>query len=228
MKSNYITIIIAMCSGLATTTNLRAQDPEKDIAALVKVLNAPELSMKVAVYRYASETDQNGSLEMKGEMRRKEGRNYMLLDDAELLQVDDELVLVNHDLRTIQYSTGQPTSRQAAHQMQPPVEVDPAAPISFMGLKNGVKQYRVVENIEGTHYTDFYIEAATGYPKRIEYFYPPDTEEVSYGAYKVSINYTKVSTSTSFSHFKLSNYISKKGGRIVAAEKLSGYQCHTR
>jgi len=230
MKKTIITTVLSL--GLIGFG--KAQDAAKDFASTAAAYsNAKSLNMQVAVKQYASTTDQAGTLIGKGEMHLQDDNYYSsFLNDVvvkkpgHLLHIDKS-EHVMHVYRGEQ-SKGNATADAASLPDMSAFLNQPGVEISYQGSSDGAKHYRIESQQSMTPRTDLWLDAKTGFIKRIDYYYAASTEEYSFDAYKVRVDYTSVTTSTpSRRYFDLTQYYKQRGGTVVPEADFAAYRVIT-
>jgi len=187
--------------------------------------NASNLSMKVNVHAYSSESDKNGYSMGTGVMYKSEKKYYSNFMNTEMIDDGKSMLILDHEAKQAVYAPDRSAMKNRKN-MSEVIDtlVSGTKNIKFIEKKDDrvIYECTIDQGIISSY--KIFIQPSTGHFKRIEYIYRNDHPDYDVDIYKVVVNYTEIFTKKPSYSFSISNYLEQKAGKYILKGKVSGYQ----
>ena len=220
----YIAFFLLVFTASDTTAQTAASELDK---VSQSYLSAEHLSMEANVYVYSSKIDVAGSFLGKGVMRKSKNNYYSRFLDDEVIINSRCMLIIDHSRKTIELYDAVKSRKKNATQHLPDVKAIMASndSVKYHGVRSGMKHFTFYNKRASVVKTELYVNAATGFIEKIEYYYSQSNVEESYDAYKVVIEYQGISVKNPGEEpFSEKKYVSRKGSNMILAPSYKNYQ----
>lgn len=201
-----------------------AQDAGKDMAAMANAYNsATALSMEVEVKIHGNGQYSSGVTTQKAKMCKSKDQYYSEYDGHVMINNKQGTLMIDHSSKKMQYyRTPMKFQSKASGDIDFEQFANHADKMEFKGSKNGLLHYTYVE--ENGVATELYIDSKSFFLKKVVYRYAAVDDEQDYGAEKVEISYTKISTNKVVAKsFDTGKYLKNQGGKPIPQPDYQSY-----
>jgi hypothetical protein len=201
-------ILISLCFSIC----ISAQNVAADFALMHNAYLNNYLSLDFSVRQYQNAADQKGEFIGNGIVRKSKADYYSLFDKQEMIVASNKMVTVDHTSRSINYYSNLPNEKpvKANAMMIDTSLLEQADSVKFLGQSEAGKKYMIYTSAAEAIRTEIIIDPVTFLIREISYFYPPASSGTDYGAYKITIRYTRLSLEKpENNYFNLNKYVAQ-------------------